>query len=125
MHLKGIFIILAFLGLGHLCSYAINGFLPGSVVGMLLLFGALLAKIVEADTVRPVANFLTRNMTLFFLPASIGIMEQWGIIRANFAAWLVILIVPTVCVLLSVCRTQDWMMTLCERMKRKEEKRHD
>ncbi len=122
MHLKGIFIILEFLGLGHLCSWLINGFLPGSVVGMLLLFGALLARIVKADSVRPVANFLTRNMTLFFLPASIGIMEQWGIIRANFAAWVVILIVPTVCVLLSVCGAQDGMMKLSERIRRKEAK---
>ncbi len=119
MYLKGIFIILAFLGLGHLCSWCINGFLPGSVVGMLLLFAALLMKLVKADDIRPVANFLTRNMTLFFLPASIGIMEQWGIIRANFVEWLIILIVPTVCVLLSVCRTQDWMMALTNRLGRR------
>ncbi len=119
MYLKGIFLILMFLGLGHLCSFAIGEFLPGSVVGMLLLFAALLLKVVKPEDVRPVANFLTRNMTLFFLPASIGIMEQWGIIRLNFVAWLVIVILPTICVLVSVCLTQDWMMKLTDYAKRR------
>ncbi len=87
MYLKGIFIILAFLALGMLCSYGIGQFIPGSVLGMVLLFLALKLRIVKADDVRPVADFLTKNMTLFFLPASIGIMEQWGIIKMNFVAW--------------------------------------
>ncbi len=113
--MKGIFIILAFLGLGNLCSYGIGNFLPGSVIGMVLLFLSLMLKIVKANDVRPVANFLTKNMTLFFLPASIGIMDQWGLIKLNLIAWIVILIVPTLCVLVSVCLTQDGIMSLMKR----------
>ncbi len=119
MYLKGIFIILLFLGLGYLGSWAMNGFLPGSVVGMLLLFAALMLKAVKAEDIRPVADFLTKNMTLFFLPASIGIMEQWGLIKMNLGAWLVILVVSTFCVLMSVCLTQDGIMSIINRLKRR------
>ncbi len=122
MHIiKGIFVILVFLALGNLGSWAMGNFLPGSVVGMVLLFLALVTKIVKAETVRPVADFLTKNMTLFFLPASIGIMEQWGLIKMNLVAWLVLLVVPTLCVLVSVCLTQDGMMALSRRMKKRRE----
>ncbi len=119
MYIKGIFIILACLGLGILGSHFIGGFLPGSVVGMLLLFFALMLKIVKPEDVRPVADFLTKNMTLFFLPAAIGIMEQWGLLRLNLLAWAVIVSLSTVCVLLSVCLTQDGMMALMNRLKRR------
>ncbi len=117
MYLKGIFIILAFLALGLLCSYGIGQFIPGSVLGMALLFLALKFRIVRADDVRPVADFLTKNMTLFFLPASIGIMEQWGIIKMNLIAWILVIAVSTVCVLVSVCLTQDGMAWLVNRFK--------
>ncbi len=120
MHIKGIFIILTFLLLGNACSYAMSGFLPGSVMGMVLLFLALLTGIVKAKDIRKVAEFLTKNMTLFFLPAAIGIMEEWGMIRLHLGAWIVLLIVPTVCVLITVCKTQDTMMSLIERFKRRE-----
>ncbi len=116
--IKGTFIILVFLAVGNLCSWAIGNFLPGSVIGMVLLFLALMCRIVKAETVRPVADFLTQNMTLFFLPASIGIMEQWGLIKLNLVAWLVLLVVPTLCVLVSVCLTQDGMMALTRRLKK-------
>ncbi len=119
MYIKGIFIILLFLGLGYLGSWAIGGFLPGSVIGMVLLFLALKFRLVKADDVRPVADFLTKNMTLFFLPASIGIIEQWGLIKMNFVTWMVILVVSTFCVLISVCLTQDWMMAVSGRLKKR------
>ncbi len=119
MQIKGIFIIIAFLVLGNICSYAMDGLLPGSVLGMVLLFAALMTGVVKAKDIRKVANFLTKNMTLFFLPAAIGIMEEWGVIRLHLVEWLVLLIVPTFCVLLSVCKTQDAMMALIERLRRK------
>ncbi len=116
---KGIFIILLFLALGILCSHAIDHFLPGSVIGMVLLFLALKMKLVKPEDVRPVADFLTKNMTLFFLPATIGIMEQWGLIKPNLFAWILIIAVPTIFVMIAVCLTQDGMMALVNRLKKR------
>lgn len=96
---KGIAIILAFLALGEVVSILIRHFIPGSVVGMLLLFGALCLKLVKVETVREVADFLTGNMTIFFIPAFVGIMNEWGVIRTSFWGWVFVLVATTVIVM--------------------------
>lgn len=97
--IKGIFIILLMLALGEFCSQLIGGFIPASICGMLLLLAALSLKIVKADTVRPVAEWLTSNMTIFFLPAAIGIMDLWGIISCSWWQWILIVLLSTVAVM--------------------------
>lgn len=119
MHLKGIALILGFLVLGNICSSAIGHFIPGSVIGMVLLFAALALRLVKAADIRPVADFLTRNMSLFFVPASIGIMEQWGLISSNLLGWLAVIFVSTFLVLVSVGLTQNGMMSMQNRMQRR------
>lgn len=119
MHLKGIALILGFLVLGNICSSAIGHFIPGSVIGMVLLFAALALHIVKAGDIRPVADFLTRNMSLFFVPASIGIMEQWGLISSNLLGWLAVIFISTFLVLVSVGLTQNGMMSMQNRLQRR------
>ena len=43
----GLFIILAFLVIGNLLSALLGGFIPGSVIGMLLLFLSLLTGVIK------------------------------------------------------------------------------
>ena len=74
--IKGIAIILAFLALGEVCSILIGRFIPASVMGMILLFAALCLGIVKADSIRELATFLTDNMTIFFIPAVMGKIED-------------------------------------------------
>lgn len=115
MYLKGIFIITGFLALGNAASFAMNRFVPGSVCGMVLLFLALAAKIVEPDDVRPVADFLTKNMSLFFVPAAIGIMEQWSLISGSLFGWIAVILFTTVAVLLVAGGTQSGLVKLQNR----------
>lgn len=115
MYLKGIFIIIGFLALGCAVSFAIGNFVPGSVCGMVLLFAALAANIVKADDVRPVADFLTKNMSLFFVPASIGIMEQWGLISGCFFGWIGVILISTLLVLLTTGGVQSGLMKIQNR----------
>lgn len=115
----GFFIILAHLVAGNLISSLIGGFIPGSVIGMVLMFISLLTGIVKDHQVRTVATFLTDNMTMFFIPAFIGIMDLWGIIKMNMVAWLVVVVASTLVVLLSTAFTQDGIDSLLSRFKGK------
>lgn len=114
---KGICIILGFLALGEATSLLIKHFIPGSVLGMILLFLALTFKIVHSETIRPVAEFLTKNMGIFFLPAFMGIMEQWGLISLNFWGWMVVMFVSTIAVFV----TSGWIAKIFIRLTGKEE----
>ena len=105
--ITGFFIIVAHLVAGNLLSSAIGGFIPGSVVGMLLLFLSLMTGIVKDSQIREVASFLTDNMTIFFLPAFMGIMDLWGILKLNLVAWLSVVILSTVLVLVSTGAVQQ------------------
>ena len=78
--LVGIFIIMAFYLLGELFSWLMNGFIPGSVLGMIFLFLALLCRFIRPESVKPVARFLGNNMAFFFLPAGVGIITSLDIL---------------------------------------------
>ena len=94
----GLSIILGFFALGEIVSVLISHFMPGSVLGMLFFFFALLMGWVNADRVRPVATFLTRNMTVFFMPAFMGILDQWDIISVSLVEWILVVLLSTIAV---------------------------
>lgn len=115
----GFFIILAHLVAGNLLSTLSGGFIPGSVIGMVLMFISLLTGLVKDHQIRTVATFLTDNMTMFFLPAFMGIMDLWGIIKMNIVAWVILVVVSTIMVLLSTAFVQDGMERLLSKSKRR------
>ena len=115
----GFFIILLFLVLGNILSWAIGEIIPGSVIGMLLLFVCLCLKWVHPHQIRTAADMLTRNMSFFFVPARVGIMEQWSIIRLNIAGWLGILVLTTVAIMASSGLTMQGLARLQGRFNRK------
>jgi len=107
--IRGFLIILALLGIGSLLSVAINGLVPGSVIGMLLMFIGLQTKIIRPEWVAITANGLTRNMAMFFVPAGVGVMVAFDILAKSWIDILVITVVSTLAVIASVGLTQQWM----------------
>lgn len=107
--LPGIFIILLFYAAGEFIGTLTGGLIPGSVIGMILLFAALCGKVVKPETVRPVARFLTDNMGLFFLPAGVGIVNAMDILSQSWQAVLTACAVSTVAVIVAVACTQEWL----------------
>ena len=77
------FTILLFYLLGEGLSSITGNFIPGSVLGMLLLFGALALKIVKPGSVDTVAKALIANMVIFFLPPAVGMMTSLDLIARN------------------------------------------
>ena len=106
--LPGIFIVLFFFVLGELTGWLLNGFIPGSVIGMMLLFAALCLKIVKPQQIKPIARFLCNNMALFFVPAGVGIVNALDILSRYWQAILLACAVSTVIVIVVVASIQEW-----------------
>lgn len=106
---RGLFVIFGLLGLGNLISTSINGLVPGSVLGMLLMFAGLQTKIIKPEWVAATANVLTGNMALFFVPAGVGIMVASDILAKSWVEILIISLLSTICVIATVGLTQQWM----------------
>src|SRR5699024_2285459 len=49
--------------------------IPGSVIGLVLLFILLISGIVKEKYIRSGANFMMKHLVLFFVPATVGIMD--------------------------------------------------
>lgn len=113
----GLFIILAFLVIGNLLSALLGGFIPGSVIGMLLLFLSLLTGVIKDKWVRQAATFLTDNMMIFFMPAFMGIMDLWGVVKMDLWAWIAVLVLTTILVMLASGLTQTFVERLVSRHK--------
>ena len=101
---KGASIIMLFYFLGEFLSFLINGIVPGSVCGMVLLFLSLLLKFVKP---RDVSNALTQNMALFFVPAGVGLMASFDLISRYWAALLIVSVVTTAVIIAVVGYMQD------------------
>ena len=84
---------------------------PGPVLGMGLLFASLLAFGRGTTALEQVADTLLRNLSLLFVPAAVGVVQQSGLIAANglaiFAALIVstgLTLVVTVCTFRGIAR---------------------
>ena len=74
-------IILIFSLIGEAISTLFHLPVPGSIIGLVLLFLALEFKIIRLRHIDTVGNFLLSNMTILFLPAAVGIMEKFNDIK--------------------------------------------
>ena len=105
--MKGILILLSYLIVGEGISMLINHFVPGNVIGMVLIFASLQAKIVKPESVEKVSEFLTKNMTIMFLPPSIGLIASYKILGNNIVTIVLAIVVSTMLVLAVVGKLMD------------------
>lgn len=75
--------ILGFQLIGEVSSRALNLPLPGPVVGLVLLVGCCLVWPALADRLRQVTQGLLAHLSLFFVPAGVGVVAHLDLIRAN------------------------------------------
>lgn len=85
-------IILTFQLAGEAASRALNLPLPGPVLGMLLLFAALVVSNRLKALVRPVAEGILAHLSLLFVPAGVGVvghLDRLGADGVGLAAALI------------------------------------
>lgn len=90
--------IFLFSFLGEVISTLIDSFIaiPGSVIGMILLFFALHFSWIRIKQVNEVGTWLTDNMGIFFVPAGVGLMSNFGVLANTWWQLLIIMAVTTI-----------------------------
>ncbi|MFD0716575.1 CidA/LrgA family protein [Paenibacillus sp. GCM10027626] len=73
--------------------------IPGSIVGIIVLFLLLQLRIVKLEWLEGGAGFLHKELLLFFIPASVGIMQYGGILYTSGVAAVATIVISTVAVL--------------------------
>lgn len=105
--IRGLFFILLFYFLGEVCSLFIGGFIPGSVIGMILLFLSLFFRLVKPEYVKEAATVITKNMAIFFVTPAVGLMAYAEYISNSIWTISLAIIISTVLTIMVVAFVQE------------------
>lgn len=120
--LKQLFWLLLFSYIGEVISIIIAPFvaIPGSVIGMVILFLALHFNVLPIEKVEDVGTWLTDNMAFLFVPAGVGLMTQFDVLGGN--VWWQLLIIMFVTTALMMWCVGTVVQTLINKRQNKNSK---
>ena len=98
-YVKQFLIILLISFIGEGLNYVIPAPIPASIYGMVILFVCLCTKIIKLDDVKDTGMFLIEIMPLMFIPAGVGLMKSWGVLKPLIIPVLVITVVSLIAVM--------------------------
>lgn len=98
-YIKQFLIILLISFIGEGLNYVIPAPVPASIYGMIILFVCLCTGIVRLEAVKDTGRFLIEIMPLMFIPAGVGLMESWGVLKPLLLPVLIITAVSLVAVM--------------------------
>jgi hypothetical protein len=93
---KEIMYILIFSLIGELLSKGLKLPIPGSVIGMIILFIFLELKFLKMKKIEKVGEFLLENLGILFVPAGVGIMSKFNFIKEIWLSFFLIAIFTTI-----------------------------
>lgn len=82
-------------------------FIPGSVVGLLLLFFCLLFRMIRLEWIEAGADFMMKHLIIFFIPSTVGLMVYFHVLTGKGLWLIVITIVSTILVMIVSGFTSD------------------
>ena len=80
---------------GILLSKILHLPLPGTIVSLLLLFFMLQFKVLKLEKIENAGNFLLLNMTIFFMPPTVKIIDSYELLEKDLFKIIVIIIIST------------------------------
>lgn len=104
-----IILLISFIGEG--LNFAIPAPIPASIYGMVILFVCLCTKIIKLDDVKDTGMFLIEIMPLMFIPAGVGLMKSWGVLKPLIVPVLVITVVSLIAVMAVSGRVSQRIIT--------------
>lgn len=103
--------------LGEIVATILPVQFPASVIAMIIFFVLLVTKIVKKDSLESITSFLTGNMALFFIPATVAIVKSYDIFKDYIWQFLFVCFITTVITFLATAYTVMFVMKF---MKKKE-----
>ena len=90
--LRQFLIILAISFVGEALKYLLPLPVPASIYGMVILFVGLLTGLIKLSWVKDAGKFLIAVMPVMFIPAGVGLMSSWGVLKPMLVPVLVAII---------------------------------
>ena len=104
---------------GILLSKILHLPLPGTIVSLLLLFLMLQFKVLKLEKIENAGNFLLLNMTIFFMPPTVKIIDSYELLEKDLFKIIVIILVSTFLTMGITGKVVQLMIDLKERKEKK------
>lgn len=117
-YLKQFGLILLISFCGEVLSYFIPLPVPASIYGLVLMLAALMTGRIPLSAVRDTGKLLIEIMPIMFIPAAVGLIRYWHVLRPVLIPVAVITLVSTVVVMAGTGRITQAVIRLGERRKR-------
>ncbi|MCQ2969831.1 MAG: CidA/LrgA family protein, partial [Clostridium sp.] len=70
--------------------------IPGNVLGMLILFLLLYFKVIKLEQISTISNFFLEHLAFFFIPAGVGLISSFDIIKDIWIQLLIVCFITTI-----------------------------
>ena len=87
--------IAAFCFSGEICHVVLPLPIPASIYGIALLFTALQLRVVKVSDIAETSAFLIEIMPIMFIPAAVGLLKSWDVVKDSLAAYVAVTVVST------------------------------
>lgn len=98
-YLKQFMIILSISLMGEILHAILPLPIPASIYGIVLLFVLLVSGRLSLDQVKETGKFLVEIMPVMFIPAAVGLMESWDVIRPSWLTYILVTVISTILVM--------------------------
>ncbi len=98
-YVKQFLIILAISLIGEMLNFFIPLPVPASIYGILILFVCLQTRVIKLSQVSETGKFLIEIMPIMFIPAAVGIIDSWDLMRDSVIEYIILLVVSTIVVM--------------------------
>ncbi|QHI72471.1 CidA/LrgA family protein [Aminipila terrae] len=111
-YLKQFSVILFITFLGEILKTVIPLTVPASIYGLVLMLIALQTKLINLDHVQDTGAFLIEIMPVMFIPAAVGLMDSWEILKPICAPIILITVVTTLIVMVVTGRVTQFIINM-------------
>lgn len=94
-------IILGIWAIGEYISSFLQNIItiPGSIIGMILLFLGLQFKIIKLEDISYIGDLFLNNMAIFFVPAGVALIKSLDLISSNIFVLIMTIFFSTIAVM--------------------------
>ncbi|WP_260445647.1 CidA/LrgA family protein [Metabacillus elymi] len=97
--------------IGVLIQKVCNLTVPGSIIGMILLFGALYFRIIKREWITLGSSLLLKYLPMLFIPATVGVIDYLDLFMGSGLITIGIVLVSTIIVMVTSARISDVLLT--------------
>ncbi len=109
-YLHQFLIIIGITFVGELLKYLLPLPIPASIYGMVIMFIGLMTGLIKLDAVKDVGKFLIEIMPIMFIPAGVGLMSSWSVLKPLLLPVSMITVVTIITVMGAAGRSSQWII---------------